>query len=84
MFLIFGLRTTARRLGPVSMTCPACRQHGGMLLVREVTKLTLFFIPLRPIRTRHVAYCTDPACRARVDVSAGEARRLLPSRLPSR
>jgi hypothetical protein len=77
MFLIFGLRTTAKRLGPVSMICPVCRQLGGMLLVREVTKLSLFFIPLLPIRTRHVAQCTNPMCGARVAMTGGEAHRLL-------
>lgn len=77
MFLIFGLGTKAHPLGWVAMVCPVCDQAGSMLLVREVTKLSLFFVPLIPVRTRHVAQCQNPMCRSRNRVSGGEARRLL-------
>jgi hypothetical protein len=77
MFLIFGVRTKAKPLGRVSMACRVCRQTDNLLLVREVTKLSLFFIPLVPIRTKHAVHCTNPVCGARIEVSAGEARGLL-------
>lgn len=77
MLLIFGLRTTTKRLGLVPMTCPVCRHTDNMLLVREVTRLSLFFVPLVPIRTRYAVYCGNPLCGGRVEVSAGEAQRLL-------
>lgn len=77
MFLIFGFRTKAQRLGPVSMLCGVCRRSDAQLLVREVTKLSLFFIPVLRVRTKHAVHCTNPMCGARVEVSAGEARRLL-------
>ena len=75
MFLIFGFRTKAYPLGWVAMVCQVCGQAGSLLLVREVTKLSLFFIPLIPLRTKYMVECQR--CGSRVKVSAGEARRLL-------
>jgi hypothetical protein len=77
VFLIFGFRTKVHPLGRVAMVCRVCGQAGSLLLVREVTKLSLFFVPLVPVRIRHVVECQNPMCRSRVRVSGGEARRLL-------
>ena len=77
MFLIFGLRTRSERLGLVPTACRICGQSDTMLLVREITRFSLFFVPLFRVRTKHVLYCTNPLCGARTDVGAGEARRLL-------
>jgi hypothetical protein len=77
MFLIFGLRTKARQLGWVAMPCRVCGQTGTLMVVRETTKLSLFFIPLVPVRTKHAVQCANPVCGNRFTVSAGEARRLL-------
>jgi hypothetical protein len=77
VFLIFGLRTKAVRMGFVAAMCRVCGQEGSLLLVRESTKLTLFFIPLVPIRTEYVLHCMNPVCGARTAVGAGQARRLL-------
>ena len=77
MFLIFGFRTKAYPLGWVATVCQVCGLAGSLLLVREVTKLSLFFIPLIPVRRKHVVECQNPACRSRVKVSGDEARRLL-------
>jgi hypothetical protein len=77
VFLIFGFRTKAYPLGWVATVCSVCGQAGSLLLVREVTKFSLFFIPLIPVRIRHVVECQNPMCRSRTRVSGGEARRLL-------
>ncbi|MBE1490909.1 zinc ribbon domain-containing protein [Plantactinospora soyae] len=77
MFLIFGLRTKSERLGLVPMACRVCGQSGSMLLVREITRFSLFFVPLFRVRTKHRLYCTNPLCGAGTDIGAGEARRLL-------
>jgi hypothetical protein len=77
VFLIFGLSTKAFPLGRVAMACHVCGQAGTLLLVREVTRFSLFFIPLIPIRTRHVVECQNPMCRSRTKISSGEAQRLL-------
>ncbi len=83
MFLIFGFGTKAYPLGWVATVCQVCGHAGNLLLVREVTKLSLFFIPLIPVRTKHVLECQNPMCRSRVPVSGGEARRLLDARVGS-
>lgn len=77
MLLIFGLRTKAYPLGWVALVCQVCGQAGSQLLVREVTKLSLFFIPLIPVRIKHVVECQNPVCRSRAKISADEARRLI-------
>ena len=84
MFLIFGFGTKAYPLGWVTTVCQVCGHAGSLLLVREVTKLSLFFIPLIPVRTKHVLECQNPMCRSRVPVNGGEARRLLGARVGSR
>jgi hypothetical protein len=75
VFLLFGFRTKVYPLGWVAMVCQVCGQHGSGLLVKEVTKFTLFFVPLFPVRTKHVLECGN--CRSAVKLSNGEARRLL-------
>jgi hypothetical protein len=77
VFLIFGFGSKAYPLGWVAMACRVCGQTGSLLLIREVTRFSLFFIPLIPVRSRHVVECQNPMCRSRTPVSGGEARRLL-------
>jgi hypothetical protein len=77
MLVIFGFRTKAHRLGPVMSVCQVCRQPGQLILDREVTKFTLFFIPLFPVRTRHVLHCLNPACGATTKVSPADVDGLL-------
>lgn len=76
MFLIFGFRTKVHPQGWVAMVCRVCGYTGNQVLVREVTKFSLFFIPLITVRTKHVIECQNPMCRSRVTISGGEARRL--------
>jgi hypothetical protein len=77
VFLIFGFRTKVHPLGWVAMACQVCGHTGNQFLVREVTKFSLFFIPLIPVRTKYVLECQNPACRSRVKIGAADARRLL-------
>jgi hypothetical protein len=76
VLLIFGLRSTASPLGWVAGFCHVCGRTGGQLLIREATKLSLFFIPLIPVRTKYVLECQNAVCRSRVHISKREARRL--------
>jgi hypothetical protein len=77
VFLIFGFRTKSYPQGWVAMVCQVCGHTGNQLLVREVTKFSLFFVPLFPVRTKYVVECQNPMCRSRVKLSGAEARRLL-------
>lgn len=76
MLLIFGLTTKARRLGDVPLPCRVCGQV-RLLLVRQTTRFSVFFIPLVPVRTAHVAHCANPACGASTDVPNTQSGRLL-------
>ncbi|WP_035855696.1 hypothetical protein [Cryptosporangium arvum] len=73
MFVIFGFRTTVFPLGWVTMACHVCGQ-GRMALLREVTKFSLFFVPLFPVRTKYVAECGNPMCRTRRPASKSDSR----------
>ncbi|MBB5828425.1 MULTISPECIES: zinc-ribbon domain-containing protein [Micromonospora] len=74
MFFIFGLRTKVDRSGVTQQVCRNCGNHAAQVISRRSTKFTLFFVPLIPIRTRHVQQCTF--CGAQYDISAAEAARL--------
>lgn len=77
MFLIFGFRTKPVALGWVGAPCRTCGQTGSQLLIREVTRLSVFFIPLIKVRTRYLLECHNPVCRSVTRISRGEAETLL-------
>lgn len=74
MFFIFGLSTKLHRLGAPILTCRNCGNTVAQVMSRRVTRFTLFFIPLIPIRTRYVMQCT--ACGATYEVSRDQADHL--------
>lgn len=76
MLLIFGFRTKAYPLGWVAAFCQVCGRTGTLMLIREVTKLSLFFVPLIPVRTKYAVECQNPACRSRNRIDKDEAQRL--------
>jgi zinc ribbon protein len=76
VLLIFGFRTKAYALGWVAAVCHVCGRSGTLMLVRETTRLSLFFIPLIPVRTKYVLECQNPACRSRTRIDKREAERL--------
>jgi hypothetical protein len=74
MFFIFGLRTSVSRSGVATAVCRNCGNQAAQVITRRSTKFTLFFVPLIPVRTRHVQQCTF--CGAEYAISGDEARRL--------
>ncbi|GII77116.1 hypothetical protein Sru01_20980 [Sphaerisporangium rufum] len=74
MFILFGLRTLVHRLGAVTATCRNCGNTAAQMVTRNVTKFSLFFVPLFPVRTRYAAQCTY--CGAAYGISREEAERL--------
>ncbi|MFI6802591.1 zinc-ribbon domain-containing protein [Streptosporangium canum] len=72
--LIFGLRTVTHRLGVLTLLCRNCGNTAAQVLSKKVTKFSLFFVPLFPVRTKYGVQCTF--CGASYDISKGEADRL--------
>jgi len=71
MFLIFGFKTMIERLGMQTLICRNCQNAAAQALTRRVTKFSLFFIPLFPVRTRYGMQCSF--CGAAYDISKDEA-----------
>jgi hypothetical protein len=59
VFILFGFRTSHRRLGVRTMACDVCGFTAAQGLVKRSTKFTLFFIPLFPVkRPSYLRECT--------------------------
>jgi hypothetical protein len=74
MFFIFGLSTKLYRLGAPILRCRNCGNTVAQVTSRRVTRFTLFFIPLFPVRIKYGMQCT--ACGSTSDLSHGEVDRL--------
>ena len=72
--IIFGTRRTVQQLAMVLLTCVNCHRSAANAVLKLVTKFTLFFIPLCPIRTRYATQCT--ACGFSMDVDKARAEQL--------
>lgn len=56
--IIFGTRRKVERLGMLELFCRTCNTRRMTSLNKSVTKFTLFFVPLFPVRTTHSLTCT--------------------------
>ena len=75
MLLIFGWEPRFHHLGPTrEKTCPRCGNKRYWILQRERNYITLFFIPLIPLRTRFREYC--PVCEHGEVLSSADAQDL--------
>ena len=59
MFLIWGTRRTQRALGRMAYFCAGCRKETAFTAFVIRTTLTVFFIPLIPLRKRHEIACGE-------------------------
>jgi hypothetical protein len=75
MLFIFGTRRTVRQLAMVVLTCANCHRTAANAVLKTVTKFTLFFIPLFPVRTRYATQCT--ACGYSTAIDKGQAQQLV-------
>ncbi len=77
--IIFGIRRRSKKLGVIALPCGNC--NSGQLVLYKVTRwLTLFFIPVFPVRFRHVTVC--PNCKQQRDVPGDQiehVKSLLPT-----
>ena len=75
MFLIFGFKTSERQIGSQVMTCEVCGYNATQILIRRATRLSLFFIPLIPVKpASHYLQCTNCGAVRRTDRHALAAR----------
>jgi hypothetical protein len=72
--VIFGFRTKVFVLAVLTWLCARCGNQAAHPLHRSVTKFTLFFIPLFPVKTKYTMQCTF--CGATSRLSKDEATRL--------
>lgn len=56
--VIFGFRTKVFVLTMLTLLCPRCGNPAAHPVQRAVTKFTLFFIPLFPVKTGYSTQCT--------------------------
>ena len=74
MFILFGTRRSIRQLAVLTFVCGFCGNRAAQILSRVVTKFTLFFVPLFPVRTRHQVQCAS--CGAVGKVDRAQARQM--------
>ncbi|HEX6345010.1 zinc-ribbon domain-containing protein [Umezawaea sp.] len=73
--VIFGFRTKVFVLAVLTLLCPRCGNPVAHPLHKAVTKFTLFFVPLFPVKTRYSTQCTF--CGLANRVAGEDATRLL-------
>ena len=56
--LIFGWGWRSRHLRTVTLTCPVCGNTAAHPVYRRVLKISLFFIPLIPLKSKVTTVCT--------------------------
>ena len=75
MFLIFGFKSSDRRIAAPVLLHAYCGATAAQVLIRRTTKFSLFFIPLFPVRpARYYMQCTN--CGVTQDVDARDVDRL--------
>jgi translation initiation factor 2 beta subunit (eIF-2beta)/eIF-5 len=75
VIILFGFRTSHRRLAVLTMVCEVCGVTAAQALIKRSTRFTVFFVPLFPVRrgTYHLE-CSN--CGAMRPVDPREATRL--------
>lgn len=56
--ILWGWRTTVRHLATVIYMCTQTGQQAGYAVTKQVTKFTLFFIPLFPLSIKYRLECS--------------------------
>jgi hypothetical protein len=75
VFLIFGFKSSDRRLTAPVLFHAYCGATVAQVLIKRSTKFSLFFIPLFPVRpARYYMQCTN--CGVTQEVSSRDVDRL--------
>lgn len=75
MLIIFGLKSSVRPFGVVTITCRRCGNPAAHRLEERRRTITLFFVPVIPLGRRTVLTCTY--CGLISDVEAAQMPALL-------
>ncbi|MEU8228266.1 zinc ribbon domain-containing protein [Actinoplanes sp. NPDC048967] len=68
MFLIFGFKSSDRRIAAPTLLHAYCGATVAQVLIKRTTKFSLFFIPLFPVRpARYYMQCTNCGVTEAVD-----------------
>jgi transcription elongation factor Elf1 len=78
--LIFGTRRVVHQMLIFTATCRVCGNRAAQSLRRAVTKFTLFFVPLFPVRARYSVQCSW--CGASTQISEERATRIQATSAP--
>ena len=77
VFILFGFRSRDRQVSVRTMICEVCGVSAAQVLTRRSTRLTVFFVPLFPVRpSSHHLQCTH--CGAVRSVGRVSAESCLP------
>ncbi|HET6530401.1 MAG TPA: zinc-ribbon domain-containing protein [Actinoplanes sp.] len=75
MFLIFGFKSSDKRIGSQVRPCEICGVPAAQVLFRRSTRFSLFFIPLFPVKpASYAVQCTNCGSVRRADRHALAAR----------
>jgi len=75
VFLIFGFKSTDRRIAAPILLHAYCGATVAQVLIKRTTRFSLFFIPLFPVRpAQYYLQCTN--CGGTQEVGSREADRL--------
>lgn len=78
--IILGLHRTVHQLATPVLYCRTCGRTRPTALDRTVTRITVFFLPLFPIRTAHRLSCTRCGTAERLTrADAERTRRAAPA-----
>jgi hypothetical protein len=56
--IIFGTKGYLYQLAVLTLVCAGCGNPAAHTLRKRVTKFTLFFVPLFPLRVKYATQCT--------------------------
>lgn len=73
--IIIGIKRTAQQLATLMLFCHTCRGTFPASLDRTVTKVTVFLVPLFPVRAGHRLSCTRCGTAQRLSKADAERAR---------
>jgi hypothetical protein len=71
VFLIFGWGWKTTPLSTTHLTCPRCGNHVAHPVQKQVLRISVFFVPLIPLKTKYTVTCT--ACALTSETSRAAA-----------